>query len=152
MRHVAPWLAFWVSLFWLWLLLVGQWDREEIVASAIAATVAASVGEAARSAARVGVRVPLRRLAEAWTVPHQTFVDFGILMWALGACLVHRRVVRGRFVRRRFPVRDPAGTRAWIGLIATYSPNAYVVDFDGEDGVVLMHDLVPHEPSERPVA
>jgi hypothetical protein len=34
--------------------------------------------------------------------------------------------------------------------MATYSPNAYVVDYDLERGTVLLHDLVPNEQSEAP--
>jgi hypothetical protein len=78
------------------------------------------------------------------------FVDFGILMWALVRSALRREVVRGEFVRR--PVRiDDAGVRAWVGVAATYSPNAYVVGFDTDAEVALVHDLVRNRGSERPV-
>jgi hypothetical protein len=35
-------------------------------------------------------------------------------------------------------------------LVAGYSPNAYVVDVDVDEGTVLLHDLVPWRRSEEP--
>jgi hypothetical protein len=35
-------------------------------------------------------------------------------------------------------------------LLAGYSPNAYVVDIDPDEDVVLVHDLVPWRRSEEP--
>ena len=68
MRHVVPWLAMWLALFWLWLLLVREWNRQEWIAAASAATVAATIGEIARMRADVHPRVPLRWIARSWTV------------------------------------------------------------------------------------
>jgi hypothetical protein len=78
------------------------------------------------------------------------FVDFGILMWALVRSALRREIVRGEFVRRPFRV-DDAGMRAWVGLAATYSPNAYVVGFDTAGEVALVHDLIRNRNSEKPV-
>jgi hypothetical protein len=153
-RHVLPWLATWLALFWLWLLMAGEWNRQEWIAAASAATVAATIGEIARTRAGVRVRIPLRWVARAWSVPHMVVVDFGILVWALLASLARREVVRGSFRSHEFAVRgDDAvstGVRAWAGLVANYSPNAYVVDLDAERGLALFHDLVPFRKSEEP--
>jgi hypothetical protein len=153
-RHLLPWLAFWLALFWLWMLLAGEWNRQEWIAAASAATVAATVAEIARTRAGVHLRVPLRWVAQAWSVPVMVVVDFGIVMWALAVSLLRREVVRGAFRAHEFPAggTDPqsAAVRAWVGLVATYSPNAYVVDLEPECGVSLVHDLVPYRPSEKP--
>jgi hypothetical protein len=81
-------------------------------------------------------------------------VDFGILLWALVAGAVRREVVRGAFRSRDFRAGgdDPsaAAVRAWVSLTATFSPNAYVVDVDPEQDLVLLHDLVPFRKSEEP--
>ena len=47
---------------------------------------------------------------------------------------------------------DPAGfaLRGWIALLATYSPNAYVVEIERERSLVLLHDLLPRRSSEEP--
>src|SRR5207247_6288409 len=69
-KRVAGWVAWYVVLWWLWLLLVGEWNREEWIAAALAAAAAATIGAAARSAAGAHAHVPpLRRLARAWSVP-----------------------------------------------------------------------------------
>jgi multisubunit Na+/H+ antiporter MnhE subunit len=153
-RHAVAWAAWWLALFWLWLLLAGDWNRIEWIAAACAATVAATVGELARASAGVRARVPLRWVARAWTVPAMVVVDFGILLLALGASLLRREVVRGSFRWRPFPgtareARSP-GVRAWATLAATYSPNAYVIDIDPRRRRVLVHDLVPFRRSEEP--
>ena len=49
MKHLVAWAVWWVALFFLWLLLVGQWNREQVVAAAIAATIAGGAAEFARA-------------------------------------------------------------------------------------------------------
>jgi len=153
-RHVLAWVVAWVALFWLWLLLAGEWNRQEWIAAACAAAVAATLLEIARTRAGVHPRVPWGRLGEARTVPLMVFVDFGIVVWALVASLLRRQVVRGAFRSHDFPAGDDdpgsAAVRAWAGLLATYSPNAYVVDLEPERGLSLVHDLVPYRASEKP--
>jgi multisubunit Na+/H+ antiporter MnhE subunit len=153
-KHVVPWLAWWLVLFWLWFLLVGEWNTQELVAAAIAATIAASLAELARTSTRFSARIPLRALGDLPGALGMVVVDFGIVIWALLASIVRRRVVRGRLVSRRFDggvaAAPGVGPRAWAVLVATYSPNAYPIDVDPEKQTVLLHDLVPYGPSERP--
>lgn len=155
MKHVIPWLAWWLALFWLWFLLVGAWNREEVVAAAIAATVAASLAEFARMRTGFAARLPLRELRVLPVVLGMVLVDFGILVRALLVSAVRRRVVRGEFVSRKVAqgsaVTRGVGPRGWTVLVSTYSPNAYVVDLDVDTGEVLLHDLVPRRASERPI-
>ena len=141
MKHVLPRLAGWLALFWLWMLLAGDWSHTELVSAAIAATIASLF-------VRRLPRVP--GASSLWSVPAMVLVDFGILMWALVRCALRREIVRGEFVRRPFRAHD-AGVRAWVGILATYSPNAYVVGFDTEREVALVHDLVRNRSSESPV-
>jgi hypothetical protein len=154
-KHVVPWLVWWIALFWLWLLLVGEWNNQELGAAAIAATIAASLAELARSRSGLSARVPLRGLADVPGALGMVVVDFGIITWALLASIARRRVVRGRLFSRRLEGGTAAsrcvGPRALAVLLACYSPNAYPIDVDPETSTVLLHDLVPHRPSERPV-
>lgn len=153
-RHVVGWLAWWVALFWLFLLLAGDWNRIEWIGAACVAAVGASVAERVRAAAGVRPRPALRVLASSATVPLIVLADFGIVMWALLASIARGRAVQGRFRSRSFdPGPDDHGgvaRRAWTVLLAGYSPNAYVVDIDRERGLVLVHDLVPWRKSEEP--
>lgn len=155
MKHVLPWLAWWLALFWFWFLLVGEWNREEIVAAAIAAALASSLAELAHVRTNLAIRIPARGLAHVLPALGMVFVDFGILAWALLASVVRRRVARGDFVSREIhggnAVACSVGTRAWNVLLSSYSPNAYVVDLDAANGRVLLHDLVPRRASEEPI-
>jgi multisubunit Na+/H+ antiporter MnhE subunit len=153
-KHVAPWLVSWLALFWLWMLLVGEWNHQEWIAAASAATVAATLGEIARSRAQVQARVPLRWIAKAASVPLMIVVDFGIVVWALVASAARREVVRGVFRSHEFPAggadATSQGIRAWATVAATFSPNAYVVELEPERQLALVHDLVPYRRSEEP--
>jgi len=154
-KHVVPWLAWWLALFWLWMLLVGEWNREEWVAAAIAATIAATLAEVARLRTGFSARLSLRDLAVLPKALGMVFVDFGILVWALVVSVGRRRVVRGELVSREVEggsaVTRGVGPRAWAVLVSAYSPNAYVVDLDPEKRRVVFHDLVRNRASEEPV-
>jgi hypothetical protein len=153
-KHVLPWFTWWLALFWLWLLLVGEWNRLEWVPAAIAASIAATLAEFARVRTGWHAHVPLRAVADLPQAFGMVVVDFGIVAWALLASVARRRVVRGEFVSRRLEGgavgARGVGPRAWSVLAATYSPNAYVVDVDPDAETVLLHDLVRHRQSERP--
>jgi hypothetical protein len=156
-RHLPPWLAFWVASFWLWMLLVGEWNRIELVAAACAATATATFAERARVVAARRARVPLARVPTLGTALVMVFVDFGIVVAALARSLGRREIVRGRFVvhelrELRGDAPRTAGNRAWTTYVATISPNAYVVDVDDDSGTVLLHDLVQFRKSEEPAA
>lgn len=152
MKHVVVWLGWWLTLFWLWLWLAGEWNADELVAAAVAAAIAASVAELARTRTGFSARVPLRALADLPLLLAMVVVDFGIVAWALIASVSRRRVVRGSFIERKLSRSADArgvGPRAWVALAASYSPNAYVVDV-GDDALVVVHDLVPCRRSEEP--
>jgi hypothetical protein len=152
-KHVRAWIAWWIALFWLWLLLVGQWNREEVIAAAIAATIAASLAELARVRTGFGARIPLGGLADLPQALGMVVVDFGILVWALVASVTRRRVVRGELFSRELTDKSRAqgtGPRAWTTIVASYSPNAFVLDIDPGTRTVLLHDLVRHRASEEP--
>jgi hypothetical protein len=150
-KRVLAWAAWWLPLFWLWLLLVGEWNREELVAAALAAAVAATLAELARVRTGFAARVPVRGVADLPQALGMVFVDFGILVRALVVSAARRRVVRGEFVARESAVAQNVGPRAWAVLLSSYSPNAYVVDLDPKTRRVLLHDLVPNRASEEPV-
>jgi multisubunit Na+/H+ antiporter MnhE subunit len=155
LRTVAAWVAWWVALFWLWMLLVGDWNHIEWIGGACVAAVAATIAELGRSLAGVSIRpslAPIKGAPLAWLV---VFSDFAILMHALVRSLVRREVVRGRYLVRASETGEKttsrgAAYRAWTVLVAGYSPNAYVVDIDPDAGTVLVHDLVPRRKSEEP--
>jgi multisubunit Na+/H+ antiporter MnhE subunit len=152
MTRVAAWTAWWIALFWLWLLLAGEWNRVELVAAALAAAVGASLAEGVRAVTGAKVRIGVRDLATAWMVPAIVFVDFGIVTFALLRSALRRERVGGRFVVRDLDPALTGSSRAWRMYFANITPNALVVDVDDEQRVVLLHDLVPFRKSEEPAA
>jgi predicted lysophospholipase L1 biosynthesis ABC-type transport system permease subunit len=153
--RLAAWCLWWLALFWFWLLLVGDWNRIELIGAACGAAVGATVAEIVRGAARQPIGVALERLRASAMVLPIVFADFGIVMWALLSSLARRRIVRGSFVTRDFDAGAKTTTRGhlhrgWTVLLAGFSPNAYVIDIDPESDSVLIHDLVPWRRSEEP--
>jgi hypothetical protein len=146
--------AWWLALFWLWMLLVGDWNRIEWIAGAGAATVGAALAEYMRDALDLRLRISVGRLPALATALGMVVVDFGILTWVVVRSAGRRRVHRGTFVTREFPItaKGPRGLgdRAWTMFAANFSPNAYVVDVDVDAGKVVLHDLVRFRKSEEP--
>lgn len=119
------------------MLLAGEWNRQEWIAAACVAAVAATVGEIAR--ARAGVRPTdgIAKVGQLYAVVPIIVVDFVLLMWVLVRALATRRIPDGSF--RECDAPDP-----WTALLASYSPNAYVLEQHE------LHRLVPFEKSEDP--
>jgi hypothetical protein len=154
-KHLRAWFVTWALLWWLWMLLVGEWNHYEWIAASAAATVAATVAEIARSQAGVRARVPRRWLLRGWSALPTVFGDFAILMRALAQSAIRRDVVRGSFHATAVDAggadAGSVGMRVWRNTLADYSPNAYVVDVDPERGLSLVHALVPRRSSEEPL-
>jgi hypothetical protein len=147
-------MCFWAAAFGLWFLLVGEWNRIEIVAAVCAATLTATFAERVRTVGLLPTRAPLRRLASLLGALAMVPVDFFLLMGVLLGGIARGRLPRGTFVERAYESgsdRTSRGMRAWDGFVANFSPNAYVVAFDGENGTVLLHDLVELRQSESPL-
>lgn len=84
----------------------------------------------------------------------QTVVDFGVICAVLVRSMAAGRRDRvGRFVRTDVggAEAEAGPVAAWLTVVATYSPNAYVVDVDRVSGRALLHDLRPLRASEEPV-
>jgi hypothetical protein len=141
-KHVAAFLVFWVTTWWLWQLLVGEWGRYQWFYAAGAATVASVVAELAVTRADAHAAFPFEILKAAPAALGMVFVDFAIVMWALA----HRR--RGVFRTTNFRHPDTVRFRAWAMVVADYSPNAYVVDIS--NGKTTTHHLVRNQPSQDP--
>jgi hypothetical protein len=147
-KRLLGWVAWFVAAWWLWMLLVGEWNHYEWIAATAAAFVAASLFELMRTRVNAVARVPGVWLRRAASVPHQIFVDFGIVTAALF------RPDTGVFRSHAFDATgdDAAdvGARAWAQWTANFSPNAIPIDIDREEGTSVVHDLVPNRASEKP--
>ena len=143
MKHVAAFFLFFLTLWWLWQLLVGEWSRYEWIAAGAAAAVAAAIAELAVSRTQGRAPLPLAVVRGAPSALGMVFVDFAIVMWAL----VQRR--EGVVRRTAFPHPDTESFRAWAAITGDWSPNSYVIDIT--DGTSVTHHMIPNEPSQRPV-
>lgn len=146
--------VWWPVMFALWLLLAGEWSRPVVIWGV---TLSSTAAAAARVVARQGMltaRARWRWVPEVASAATAVVVDFAVLTRALAGAMLHRQ--------RRLGVwrvddsaagasRLAAGRRAWVTLVATWSPNCYVVDIDPDTGRRLMHDLRPRRSSELPV-
>jgi hypothetical protein len=146
-KRVLAFVCWWFVLFWLWFLLVGEWNRYELVAGAAVAAAAAAHAEGARALGRVGRLPAPATLAAAPAALWQIVVDFGVITWVLVRSLARRRVVRGEWIERTANTADAP----WIAYLATFSPNAYPVEVDTHERTAVFHDLVPRRDSEAPL-
>jgi multisubunit Na+/H+ antiporter MnhE subunit len=154
-RRGVFWLAWYLPLFGLWMLFVGSFSLEEIVLGALAAAVAATAADLVRAQDLVRFRMRPRWLSGVWRLPWQVVADSGLLAAALWRQLRRPGSVRGVFRVLPFP-RDEgdgaaaAARRALAVAVASLTPNTYVVGVEGDEGTVLIHQLVRRPGREIP--
>lgn len=144
---VALWLAWWVCLLVIWMLLVDTFDPEELLVGAVAAAIAATLAITMhrRGFVRFWPRAAWLRQtpALAWSV----VVDCALLGQALWRTAVARQRVEGISIRVPFhhggdDGRDVA-RRALVNFAVSLTPNSYVIDIDPDADSLLVHRLVP---------
>lgn len=146
-------LIWWPLLFALWVLFAGEWSWLIAGWGAVLASIA-TVG--AGVVARQGLLDVHGRFGwarELGPAAIAVVVDFGILTRVLVTAMIRRRREAGVFLEDRSTAgegRLQAGRRTWVALVATWSPNCYVVDIAPHSGRRMIHDLRPHRPSELP--
>lgn len=108
---------------------------------------------AVRAQRIVAFRPQIRWLLAAPVVLVRAVADMGPLAAALWRRLVLRRDVRGGFRAVRFRHGGTGGEatarRVLTKLLASFSPNTYVLDVDEDQDVVLVHQLVPRPGRRR---
>lgn len=147
--------AWFAVLVWLFMLVAGEWTAPTWIAAGVLGLISAAITVPLIRRGLYKLRFRGRWLAQLASVPKQIVVDFWIITAALVRSILARRRSVGCFVALRdAPVgaEDAAGTtwRAFATLVATWSPNSYVVDLDPKAKTRLAHDLVPNRASERP--
>jgi multisubunit Na+/H+ antiporter MnhE subunit len=148
------WLAWYVPLFALWLLLVDSFAIEEVLLGLLAAAIAATAADVVRAQDLVRFHMRPRWLAGVWTLPWQVVVDSGVLAAALWRQLSRPGSVRGGFRVLPFPREADdavaAARRALVTSVVSIAPNTYVVGIEGDEGVMLIHQLVRRTGGEVP--
>jgi multisubunit Na+/H+ antiporter MnhE subunit len=146
------WLSWWGVFFVFYMLLAGVLVRAELIAGAVLAAVAASVAELVRVQDARQFRPRLRWILRAYRLPPAILADCGHLFRALWRHLMRGEEVRGAFRAFQHPVSGQgpraAGRRALLNAAISITPNTYVVGIDEDREIVLVHQLIPCEPSQ----
>ena len=144
--RVGTWLAWWVVLMSLWVMLDDSLATDELLAGAAAAAIAALVAEVASFQAATRFRMRIRWLVPALRLPAQVGSDLVTVYAALW-----RRMARGEQPNSAFvsePVRfgddTPAGVTRRVLLIGgrSVAPNAFALGIDPGTGTMVLHQLV----------
>jgi len=146
--------VWWLVLFLLWWLIVGSWSVGYAVGGAAAATLVTVAALAAGEPARGTTSRGLGWLRELGSAAVQVALDFAVLVDVLARAVARRdRGPMGRTLVRETGARGPdaAVRRGWVTLVATWSPNAYVIGIEESSGRATLHDLRPWRRSEEPV-
>jgi multisubunit Na+/H+ antiporter MnhE subunit len=134
--------AWWLVLFWTWLLYNGQWTHTELVAAACAGAIGATAAEVAWRQAHHKLRFRLRHVRRLWRPLWAIVAEF------IDVAAAALRPGPGTFVSQEVGGRagtdDPAGRgeRVFVAYMDTLSPNDYVVDVDRERKLALRHVLL----------
>jgi multisubunit Na+/H+ antiporter MnhE subunit len=152
-KRVGFWVAWYVPLVVLWLAFVDTFARQEVIAGLVAAAVAATAAELVRSQELVRFRLDPRWLRGLPGLPWQVLRDTWLLTVALWRhCTGHP--VRGVFRVVPFPSEADdnrsAARRALVTVLVSVAPNTVVVGVEGDEGELLVHQLVPQPGSPVP--
>lgn len=146
-RGTRRWAGWWVFLAGLWVVLVDSAKPPELVAGAVAAAIAATAARLVAAQRLVRLDFDPRWLRLAWRPLLALFTDTGLLAGALWRRVVLRRPVQGAFRELRFRAsgddRRSVARRVTAKTIGSFAPNTYVIGFDEETEVLLVHQLVP---------
>ena len=152
-KRVGFWIAWYLPLVLLWLAFVDTFARQEVIAGRVAAAVAATAAELVRSQELVRFRLDPRWLRGLPGLPWQVLRDTWLLTVALWRhCTGHP--VRGVFRVVPFPSEADdnrsAARRALVTVLVSVAPNTVVVGVEGDEGELLVHELVPQPGSPVP--
>jgi hypothetical protein len=153
-RRLKFWIAWYVPLVGLWLAFVSTLDRNEVLLGLVAAAVGATAQELVNAQDLVRFRLDPRWLRGLWRLPQQVLAESWLLTVVLWRQLARGRAAAGAFRTVPLPVaaEDDAlanARRALITSTTSVAGNTYVVGIEGEDGTMLIHQLVP--TSDAPV-
>jgi multisubunit Na+/H+ antiporter MnhE subunit len=154
-RRLKFWIAWYVPLVGLWLAFVGTLDRNEVLLGLVAAAVGATAQELVNAQDLVRFRLEPGWLRDLWRLPWQVLTDSWLLTVVLWRQLARGEAATGEFHTLPFPVapEDDARANARKALVTaavSVAPNTYVVGIEGDDGLMLIHRLVPSADAPVP--
>jgi|SRR5579859_1331539 len=143
----------WVILMlgW-WMMIVDSPAYPEVLAGLAAAVIASLFVLAVHLQPGARFRPRLRWLLWLRRIPSGALRDSALLLAVLWRRLARQERPQSAFRVVRFPTGgdDPesAARRAFATAATAIAPNTYVIGFDRERGVALVHQLVPDPPDQ----
>lgn len=146
MNRVRAWLAWWVLLMALWVMLDDSLATDELLAGAGAAAIAATVAELAMHQAETRFDARLGWLTRALRLPGQVLADLVTVYAALWRLMVRRERPDSAFVTEpaRYGDDSPRELTRRTLLIGARSlaPNQIAAGIDQETDTLVIHQLV----------
>lgn len=147
--RIRGWVAWFVVLNVLWLVLISAWVVAEEVLGLVAAAIGATAAEAVREQGLSGFRFRPRWVLRVRALPWQAVRETGWVLRALVGQASGRAPVRGRFrvvaVSLSEDRDEQAAQRALLTAGASFGPNSYVLAIDNRSGLMLTHELISEE-------
>jgi multisubunit Na+/H+ antiporter MnhE subunit len=146
-RRLRFWLAWWLALTGLWMLLVFTVSVAELVFGAFAGALGATAATLVGTQEDLRAVLKLRWLRRVLGLPRAVVVECVRLVPVVARALVRREPVSGgfrtvEFAGARTRSAEATGRRAMAKWLGSVSPNAIVIGFAEDDDVVLVHQLV----------
>jgi multisubunit Na+/H+ antiporter MnhE subunit len=147
-RRLKFWIAWYIPLVGLWLAFVSTLERHELLLGLAAAAVGATAQELVNAQDLVRFRLEPRWLRDLWLLPWQALTDSWLVTVVLWRQLARGQAAAGAFRTVPLPVppEDDAranARRALLTATVSVAANTYVVGIEGEEGTMLVHQLVP---------
>jgi multisubunit Na+/H+ antiporter MnhE subunit len=146
LARIGTWLAWWVLLMSLWIMLDDSLATDELLAGAGAAAIAALVAELASYQAATRFRMRIKWLVPALRLPGQVVRDMVIVYAALWRRLARGEQPNSAFVTEpvRFGDDRPDGVARRVLLIGgrSVAPNAFALGIDPDTETMVLHQLV----------
>jgi multisubunit Na+/H+ antiporter MnhE subunit len=148
-RRLKFWIAWYVPLVGLWLAFVDTLERHELLLGLAAAALGATAQELVNAQDLVRFRLEPRWLRGLGRLPWRALVESWQLTVLLWRHLARGEAVAGAFRTVPFPAppEDDARANARKALVTaavSLTPNTYVVGIEGEDGTMLVHQILPN--------
>jgi hypothetical protein len=144
-RRLSVWLAGWVLVGGVYLLLIDTTDLPELLVGAGITLLAATAFGLAREQYLAAETVRLAWLARVYRPLAQTPTDIVTVVWTALEQLRHPRDIRGVFRAVPFVCGDDApreiGRRALAESLGSFAPNTIIIGVDPERELLLGHQL-----------
>lgn len=152
-RRVGVWLAWWVLMMSLWVIVDDSIEADELLVGAGAAALAALLAELAGHQAATRLRMRMQWLGPALHLPLDVARDTSTVFVALWRQVVRRQPPRSGFRELRVPyggqsLEDKTRRALLIGA-KSLAPNTFALGLDPEQGVMVVHQLVLPRPGEQ---